>query len=166
MGGATFLDNLTEKEQRFVSAYLDHHNPKTFLNGRQSIYAAGYKPKSIRNADVMAHTMTHKPKIKDSIRDALAAPDITELILRGIRERLQDPMFQGWQQTVDFVAKVKGEFAPEKHLNMNLTAEDRDRKYQEVLSIVNGSKEVPETSLQTLPEMEPFDEEIVEEDYE
>lgn len=141
----SFLEGLTPKEQAFVIAYLDYNNHSTFLNATGSVLVAGYNVQP-KNASRLGWQMIQKEHIKNSIREALNAPEITELVTVGVKERLKTPTSPYWQPTADYVAKIRGEFAPEKQIQMTLGAPDRDQRYAEIMNIVQGkqTEAVPE----------------------
>lgn len=70
-----------------------------------------------------------------------------DLIRKGMKERLKDPMTRHFQPAAEYVTKVLGEFAPEKSVNLNLDSSDRDAFYNRVIENVDrltgGVKEEP-----------------------
>jgi len=101
---------LTIKQRRFVEAYVDPHSP-TFLNGRQAVLVA-YATRNLGSADGMQCGLLKHPKVRTAVQERLESQDISELIVKGVRERLRFPFSKHWQETADFVAKILGLFDP------------------------------------------------------
>jgi hypothetical protein len=68
--------------------------------------------------------------------DFLHDKEIDTLITEGIEERLADPESKNWQPTVDFIAKVRGDFAPEKQITATISAEDKDQEYKKIAELI------------------------------
>lgn len=124
----------------------------TFLNATASAEKAGYKAKSRFYLQQIASRLMDKPLIYHTIKDALKAPEIDDMIQKGVKARLEDPMTSYWQPTADYVAKVRGDFAPTQNVNVNLTPEDRNKKYEEILNLIEKKKRAPVVPPQSLPE--------------
>lgn len=148
-GTAAEIQGLTLKQRKFLAYYLDPTCKDTFLQATEAVLKAGYTCKTRHVASSMGTTLTHKPIIYMKIKEALSQDNIDDLIYRGIQLRLNDPMTPMWQPTADYVSKIRGDFAPEKHVNVNLTPEQRDEKYDEIMKLVEGKKksiDLPESN--------------------
>lgn len=146
----TKVKGLTLRHRMFLIHYLNPDGP-TFLNATQSYYKAGYKAKTHILAQKAASHLMDNPIIYHTIKDALQSPDIDDMIQKGVKKRLEDPLTQYWQPTADYVAKVRGDFAPTQQVNMNLTPEDRNKKYDEILELIEKRKRPLNAPLPKLP---------------
>ena len=127
------LSNLTIKEHKFVEA-LTNPDSKTYMNqGRSAEAVYDVNPLYARR---LGSEVANRPRVAKALKEALAVPSIDDLITTGIFERLKDPSSRHWQATADFVAKIRGDFAPEKQIQVSLNPEDRDKKYQDILDLV------------------------------
>lgn len=139
----TAMDKLTPKQQTLVREYT---NPKkdTYLRQDKAAMVA-YDCGSKRTAEVLGSRALKNENVQLAIREALHTPKIDKLLEKGILERLENPQSRHWQPTADFVAKIRGDFAPEKQVQVNLTPDQRDDKYAEILKLVKNQKgETPE----------------------
>lgn len=135
-------DGLNIGEVEFVEHYLDAESP-TYLNGFQTAKLIAEKRDLSKNKGTIqtrANKILKRPAVVKCIRDRLNQPDIDEMLERGVRSRLSDPEKKGWQETADFVAKLRGDFAPERHLNMEMTQEDRDQVYAEIMDKIRHAQ--------------------------
>lgn len=135
-------NQLTPKEEVFIKAYLDT-NADTFWNGRKSVQKA-YNIRDGHGADSYAYQVLNRERIQ-RIMEKFCKEDarIGPLIEEGILQRLQNPESRNWQPTADFVAKIRGSFAPEKHEHTHMRPEDRDQKYEEIINKIRGVQGVP-----------------------
>lgn len=134
----TAMDDLTPKQQKLVQAYT---NPKkkSYLKRTEAALEA-YDCSSKRSATVIGSRMLKGEKVQLAIREALHTPKIDKLLEKGVLKRLEDPGSRHWQPTADFVAKIRGDFAPEKQVQVNLTPDQRNEKYEEILNLVKNKK--------------------------
>lgn len=130
-------DKLTYKEHKFIAAMTDP-NSDTYLHQTRSAKAAYNVAPS--NANKLGSQIANRPRVALALKEALSCKEIDELVTEGVFERLKDPNSRHWQPTADFVAKLRGDFAPEKHVNVNLDPVDRDKKYQEILDLIDKKK--------------------------
>lgn len=128
---------LTLKMRKFVEAYCNPMSP-TFQNGRRSALSS-YNAKSEYMGDMIASRLFKHKGVRNLIEKFFKdCKEIEELIIDGAKERLLDPNSRHWQATADFVAKIRGSFAPEKHEHIHMKQEDRDERYQEIMSKIYG----------------------------
>lgn len=122
---------LTTKERNFVRAYCSEGAP-TYKHARLSAYKS-HNPSSDGSADKAANVIMKRGRVRVALQNFLRDYDdeIQEKIVDGIRERLKDPKKAAWLPTADFYAKIKGEYAPDKQVQISLSSEDRDARYEE-----------------------------------
>lgn len=129
---------LTMKQWNFVHAMVDKDSD-TYLNMKRSAEEAGYGTKY---AYVMGRYNMDLDAVQRALRDCLLDEDIDQLLVRGVKHRLKDPESKYWQETATFAAKVRGDFAPEKHVNVTLTPGERDEKMRKIEQLV-GDNPIP-----------------------
>lgn len=122
------------KQVRFIIAYTRSFSD-TYLSARKSAVFAGY------DQDEGTHLLNN-PVINMALRELLNTAEIDGKIADGVKHRLNDPDSKNWISTADFVAKVRGDYAPERHEVMGLSAEEREKQYQDVLNKVRGAQGV------------------------
>lgn len=129
-------DRLTMKQRKFVDALTDQRKP-TFLSTAKAAKEAYPEAK---NARCVGYDTLQKPHVQTVLRDRLETDKVNDMIERGVLKRLEDPASRHWQPTADYVSKVKGDFAAEKHEVYAMKGEDRDRKYDDIIKLVRGGK--------------------------
>lgn len=129
--------SLTVKQREFVKAYCKEGS-ETFMSVEKSAEVAN--PES-RDAKSLGRYYMRDEEVKRSIRDRLAVDDIDDLLEEGVRKRLQDPYGKEWQPTADYVSKLRGDFAPEKRMNLNMSVDEREERYQRVMELLEGKRE-------------------------
>lgn len=132
-----YFDKLNAREQTFVKAMVDSEAP-SYMNQTKSVMTA-YNPGNYDNARKMGSEVANRPRVALALKEALSTDRIDNLITKGILERLEDPGSRHWQPTADYVSKIRGDFAPEKQVIASLTPEDRDKKYQDILDLLNNT---------------------------
>ncbi len=122
---------LTRKQSVFVEEYAKTHN------GTEAALVA-YDTDDPNTAGVIAHENLRKPKIQEALEEAL--PD--SLLLQTHKEGLfatrtvfnkdgnavaEDADFSVRHKYLDSAYKLKGSYAPEKRLTLNVDVEPNDR---------------------------------------
>lgn len=133
----------TPKQRKFVEAYVDADS-ETYLNATRS-YMTAYD-KAYDYANSHGHEVLKSPAVRLSIQERLNREKIDDLIEDGLTKILKRPGTPGaYLRAVELIAKMRGLFAPEKHLNMNLTPEQRQDAYRDLLrdieTKINQSKQ-------------------------
>jgi hypothetical protein len=117
------LNGLTPQQREFVKAYIDKRK-STYLNMTRSAKVA-YRCSSEASYQAIGSKTVRQRKVHMALKQALRndQEDIDAQIKRGIKARLKNPQSKNWQPTADFYAKIQGDFAPEKHVNVNVDPE-------------------------------------------
>lgn len=132
--------NLTEIEQKFVEAYVDP-TKTTYRNGTRSMAVASPHTKTTALSQ-NGSNMIRRPQVKAALKELLDKPKYKQIIEKKLFEMLEkdDTRDRDRLGAMDFYAKITGAYSPEKHMNLNLTPEDRESKYQEILAKVRGEQ--------------------------
>lgn len=125
---------VTQKEKEFLELYVAK-GAKTYLNHKECAKIVYGVNDSSGNA--MGYQIINKPRIKKILKEEFEDPQIDNLIVKGTLKRLKNSNSRYWQQTADYVSKIRGDFAPERTVNMNMTPEDRDNELAEVARLLN-----------------------------
>lgn len=136
---------LSDKQLAFIFHYTDPDG-EAYLDRNKAYVLAGYASKNADQVNRLSRTIIKTKKIQMALRELLQKESIDTMIADGVKKRLENPMTPYWQPTADFVAKVRGEFAPDKTVNLNLTPEDRDAKYEEIMKLVEGKRQTDSDS--------------------
>lgn len=137
---------LTKTQKDFVDLISDKEG-QFFMNPTEAYRLL--RPKH-KNHGKGGWAMMNNPEVKRAIKDRLTDPEIDNLLEVGVRRRLEDPESPYWQPTADYIAKIRGDFAPDRQLVANVSVEDRRQKLEAIAKIIDG-EEVPETvSLETV----------------
>ena len=123
---------MTPRQIAYLQNFLDKKSP-TYFNSEKSVVAAGYNASNVKEAAKQVH---NSKTMQEALKASLKSPTIDRLLQSGILHRLQDPDSKNWQPTADFVAKIRGDFAPEKHEQTIMTQEQRDRKFEQIEALV------------------------------
>jgi len=107
---------LTKKEKGFV---------KDFLETGNATQAAlkNYDTKDYSTAGVIGHENLNKPKIQLAVSEAFPDTELYQLH----REGLYDEDLGIRHKYLETAYKLKGSYAAEKHVNLNVSAEVDDR---------------------------------------
>lgn len=129
---------LSMKEKLFVK-YYTAPGSQTQLLAKESYVRAGYSGGTgVRAA---AKNKLDTPKVRAALKDIFASmQDLDTLIVNGVTERLQDPQSRHWQPTADYVSKVRGDFAAEKHAHVHLNESEREDRYKKMIADVKREK--------------------------
>lgn len=110
---------LTKKQRKFVNEYADTGH------GTNSALAA-YDTDDIDTAAVIAVENLGKPKIQEELKklgfDSNNAKRVVGEILNDEEQQARDRL-----NAADKIFKVHGDYAPEKHVNVNLDADITER---------------------------------------
>jgi len=136
---------LTHKEKGFVA---------DIVRGEPGVRAAlnNYETDDYHTAGVIAHENLKKPKIQDAIQEALPDEILAEIHREGLYatkevwknnnetgevEHVSDEAdFSVRAKYLDMAYKLKGKYAPEKHVNLNIKAEP-SAKLKKLTKILN-----------------------------
>jgi|1_EtaG_2_1085319.scaffolds.fasta_scaffold79008_2 hypothetical protein len=121
------VEDLTDKERRFMENYSKGKGLRESCKG---VYA-----------NSCGKTVLQRPRVQRVLKE-LIPEGVNAKIVAGIEERLEDPMSRHWQPTADYVAKLRGDFAPDKVVSVNLSPEERNQEYDKVLDLVKRKNEV------------------------
>lgn len=133
---------LTPKQKKFVEAYTDVNSP-TYRNGHASIKEA-YPDVGDNNARSMANQNLNKPSIQKEIRELLAEDtELDRYLFDGLKYRMSDPSLDNkhWQAASELFSKLKGVLAPDKQVVMNITPQERDEKYKELIDKIRKAQQ-------------------------
>lgn len=133
-------DRLSKKEAGFVKDYA-----KTG-NGVQSALK-NYDTKDYSTAGVIAHENLKKPKIINAIQEALPDEILAEIHREGLyatkpffdqdgNKIAEDADYAVRHKYLDTAYKIKGSYAAEKHVNVNVEVEASDR-IKELAKLLN-----------------------------
>jgi hypothetical protein len=126
---------VTKKQYLFVRAFMYIGHP-TYLDAFKSMLAAGCTPKSaLKNRHRMIKTLQNKGVLRDLLNDYRKKQKINagiDAILDG------GPDHRKFDWACEYIAKVCGDYAPEKHEVGHLSQEERDARYAEILEIVKA----------------------------
>lgn len=116
---------LSKKEKTFVKAYVETGN------GTQSALKA-YDTDSAKVASVIAAENLAKPRIQVALQEALPDELLSTVHLEGLNagRRVGDeiePDFTVRAKYLDMGYKIKGSYAAEKHINLNLDGTPTER---------------------------------------
>lgn len=129
---------LTDLERKFVEAYAAPSSDCYMKTNKAAIkagYACGKDNKLAYN--VGGRTL-RRPRVMLALKELLNEKCIDDMIHEGVKERLKDYTSRGWISTAEFVAKIRGDFAPEKSVQLQLTQEDRASRYDEIMKKIEG----------------------------
>lgn len=133
---------LTPKRHKFVE-HFTNPDSDTFLNACKSVRLS-FNTKSARNATVIANRLKKDERVRMAIEKvAKEDTDLEQIVDQGFKKRLADVDHRQWLTAFDYYCKIRGAFAPEKHINMNLTPEQRDQKYDEILAKIRQAQSLP-----------------------
>lgn len=108
---------MTMKEQRFCDAYLEFS-----ADGVQAVYEAGYKAKNALVASGIAYTNLKKPNLMAYIASKLEEYGFNDDTVSKqhlfVLNQMSD--LRAKNQAIDMFYKLKGAYAPDKHINVNL----------------------------------------------
>lgn len=124
-------NKLTKKQKEFVEAYV------VTGNGTQAALTA-YDTQDPDTAGVIAYENLRKPKIQNALEEALPDELLAKIHLEGlfatrsvfdVKGELvaEDADFSVRHKYLDSAYKLKGKYAAEKHLNVNVDIEDSPR---------------------------------------
>lgn len=121
--------DLTKKEQGFIKDYLESGNgTKAALNN--------YDTESENVAANIASENLRKPKIIDAIKtiaDSIPDEDLIRVHLEGLDADEEGvPDYAVRHKYLDSAYKIKGIYAPEKSINLNVEANIADPKAREL----------------------------------
>lgn len=123
-------DNLTNQDKEFVKEIIETGN-KT----QSAMKAYGYKNEN--TAGVMALDKLRKPRIQKAIQDAIPDELLEEVHLQGLKATtgIGDNVqidYSVRHKYLDTAYKLKGIYAPEKSINLNIDAEITNPKAREL----------------------------------
>ncbi len=122
------MTGLSKKEKGFVKDFVETGN------GVQSALN-NYDTESYSTAGVIAHDNLKKPKIINAIQEALPDELLATVHLEGLKasktyqgkdddsETILEPDYAVRHKYLDSAYKLKGLYAPEKSINLNVEAE-------------------------------------------
>lgn len=124
----------TKKQERFIEAYVDK-KADTFLNATKS-YTVAYPTATLESANSHGCEVLQSPVVKESILERLDRPRIDDLLYDGLSYTLgrykEAPTH--FHRSAELVAKMRGLMAPEQHVHLQFTEEERKKRYEEVLA--------------------------------
>jgi hypothetical protein len=126
MGKVAMLNkgkHLTEQEAKFVEIKARTGNGTLAVKEAFGIKNDGY-------ARVKAHYLLTKPNIVKSIQDALPDSLLSKVHKEGLKASFKgEPDYGVRHKYLDSAYKLKGSYAAEKHVNVNLqvSAEEREK---------------------------------------
>lgn len=109
-------DRVTLKEFEFLDHYLNVRSP-TFLNHVES----GLKVYGNRKE---GWNRLNNPRIKRCIKELVQEGTYDEMIHRGFQHILSDPDHKSFQATCDKIFKLRGDYAPDKSMTLEISAEE------------------------------------------
>ncbi len=138
---------LDTEEVNLLKFYTDPSS-ETYLNKAGSYRRAYGKTKDSRYVYDWCVKKFRSARIMKALKEMFTEDEeYKDLIRKGMKERLKDPLTRHFQPSAEFVTKVLGEFAPEKSVNLNLDSSDREAFYgkviQRVEALTSGDKEEP-----------------------
>lgn len=127
---------LTRKQQKFVSAFVE-----TGVGAQAAKKAYDIEPHQDDVAAAIGYENLRKPQIQEAIQEALPDDLLRKVHLEGLfatkgiyaevngrPERVdEDADFPTRAKYLDLAYKVKGSYAPEKHVNVNVKVEPDER---------------------------------------
>lgn len=124
---------VTDQELKFLKAYLNKGS-KSYLDHSLSgkIAYNGHKDVGLR--------LIRKPRIMTAIKNLFSHPDYDTYIDNGMRKILRNPKDKNFTTAVSLVMKVRGDFAPEKSINMSMTPEDLQKETNDVIEALTRSE--------------------------
>lgn len=132
---------LTPQEAEFVKNYGSPKSP-TFLNATAS-YREAYPGNTQQSCQTNSSIKLRKPAIVETLKEMFDKPPIKAAIFAGMEKRLQDPFSRYFQPSAEFVARVTGDFAPEKHEVSTMKSEERDAFYLKVVEKIEKASNPP-----------------------
>ena len=114
-------EKLTKQEQTFVAEVIE--------TGNQTKAAQkAFKIKDPNYAGVKGHDLIRKPKIVNAIQEALPDDLLAQVHVEGLQATKGEEVdYFARHKYLDTAYKLKGSYAPEKSINMNVTIEPSDR---------------------------------------
>lgn len=141
--------NLTDQETHFVKLYCKK-GTKYFLNHYESGKKA-YHGRASTGADLMK-----RPRVSMAIKNLLNNKDVDALLERGLVNSLKNPKDKNWQFAVNTILKIRGDYAPEKKVELSMSPDDLKEEMRETKNIlkevVYGRKEGKEGRVRELIE--------------
>lgn len=118
------MDKLTKKQQGFVKDYVETDN------GTQAVLN-NYDTKDENVAGVIAHENLRKPKIAKVIESLAERITDDELLLKH-KEFLNSERQEIGIKALDMGYKLKGSYAPEKQVNLDINVDITNPKAMEL----------------------------------
>lgn len=124
---------LTKKQRKFVNEYAEGKP------GNLAVVEAGYKVSTDESARAIASQNLTKPKIQEELKvlgfDSNNAKRVVGEILNDETVEPQHRL-----KASELVFKVGGDFAPDKHLNINLEGDLEDVEQRLATSLIESQK--------------------------
>ena len=134
---------LNTQEVNLLKYYTDPESD-TYLNKAGS-YRKAYGKAKTKESRYIYNWVTKKfrsARIMKALKEMFTEDEeYKDLIRKGMKERLKDPLTRHFQPSAEFVTKVLGEFAPEKSVNLNLDSTDREAFYNRVTERIEALTE-------------------------
>lgn len=128
---------LTMRQVDFIREYTNEWGGNYLDIG--GAYMAAYGKRPVKQAkDLGSRLMSTNREVNKAIRDRLMEGRIDEMIEDGVKKRLGDPDSSRWMETVDYIAKVRGDYAPEKKLSasLSMSVEEREKEYEKMKKLL------------------------------
>lgn len=114
-------DKLTKQEQTFVEIVSETGNKTKAAREAFGIEDSNY-------AGVKGHELLRKPKIAQALEEALPEELLLEVHREGLNATDGDiPDYSVRHKYLDTAYKLKGSYAPEKNINVNIDANSTER---------------------------------------
>ena len=133
------MEMLTKQEKRFVAEVAEHGNKTLAAQTAFGIKDTNY-------ASVKSVRLLGKDRIVNAIQDALSDELLLQVHLEGLQAMKEEPTadkegkpdYAVRHKYLDSAYKLKGSFAPNKHVNLNLTADVPNEKLKKLADKLNG----------------------------
>lgn len=120
------LEALTLKEQRFC---IEVANGRTQTQAAMNSFECG----SLQSAKVIGSQLMDKPEIEMAISDLMAEAGLTKRYrLQRLRQHVDSSSADVSLKALDQSWKLSGDYAPEKHMTMNISYPAISRKLEEI----------------------------------
>lgn len=126
---------MTIKERLFCDAYLEFKG-----DGVDAVFEAGYKAKNALVAAAIAHENLRKPNLIAYINSKLeeAGFNDDEVYKQHLFLLNQHSDFKSKAKAIEMYYKLKGSFAPEKSVNVNIDVKSTERTKELARRLIGG----------------------------
>ncbi len=117
---------LTRKQKIFVNKYVETGNGTQAALEAYDIDPNGSDPE--KTASVIAVENLGKPSVRNALLEALPDELLSKVHFEGLNAtRGEEPDFAVRHKYLDTAYKIKGSYAPEKHVSINVDVEPNQR---------------------------------------